>query len=848
MTAPAAAPTTTSLPSAPRRPLQAVRLWLWLPLSLVIAAILVFSLMLVVQYQQFEQDLQRFAQQSVHSELLESKRKIENLLRRHEDSALDQVLAELALNPEIRYAALTNDMGMVLAATDFSWRGEALRFLAPDFPEALFAQVQRDSRNTITPHLRQQQLWALAPITMGLHQGELRTQRQGLLLLSYDLRPRIALAWSLVRQRALAFSVLVLLAAGVMAALGRWLVMRPVKMLQESMQRIGRYDFSQPLQWRGKGEFRTLGTALQAMADQLQHSRHAWQESQARYRQLADAAFEAIIIHDGQTILDVNTAAEQLLLHPTGSLVGHSIFSIMPQQEQIRARERIKQHEESTWVVEFMDTQGQHIPCQLKVRERALSNGQIVRICAMRDLREQLAAEQQILQLSQFDPLTGLCNRQYLSQRVQNEIALVSQQSGRRAALITIGLNGFKNINDSLGMAVGDQVLRTAAQRLTQLQTQGQTLGRVHSDTFALLITDIPGTLEVASSHAQACTEALLESLAQPLQLQERLLHPHASAGIVMIPNDSQDAAELLREAETAMHQAKTEGHSRIHFFAHSLQEAASTRLMLRSELRHALNHPPGGLLLHYQPQLNGQGQLIGVEALVRWQHPERGFMPPDAFISEAEASGLIVPLGQWVLEEAISCLLRWQNDPACAPWAKTLSMAVNVSPRQFREPDFVEQVRHALESSGVNPSCIELELTESVVADDIEATLQKMAQICDLGLCFALDDFGTGYSSLAYLKRLPIDVLKIDRSFVMDIDAAEQHEQETGKRPAVLIDAIVSMAHQLELQVLAEGVETEAQVQRLQQVGCDMFQGYFFSRPLPEAALRTWALERQPA
>ena len=235
---------------------------------------------------------------------------------------------------------------------------------------------------------------------------------------------------------------------------------------------------------------------------------------------------------------------------------------------------------------------------------------------------------------------------------------------------------------------------------------------------------------------------------------------------------------------------------------------------------------------------------MHGVEALVRWQHPRRGLIPPGAFIAEAEASGLIIPLGHWVLQEAATTLRRWQNDNAHAAWAQPLTMAVNVSPRQFREPDFVDRVCAILEQLGLNALSLELELTETVVADDLDATLEKMQQLRRYGVRFALDDFGTGYSSLSYLKRLPIDTLKIDRSFVMDIDAPTPAVLG-GKRPAVLIEAIIAMAHQLDMQVLAEGVETPAQLAHLKASGCDIFQGYFFSKPLPEAQLQPWAAAR---
>jgi diguanylate cyclase (GGDEF)-like protein len=492
-----------------------------------------------------------------------------------------------------------------------------------------------------------------------------------------------------------------------------------------------------------------------------------------------------------------------------------------------------------------MNAQGDRIPCECSVRQRE-SDGQVVRAVAARDIRERLAAEAEIRQLAHFDALTGLCNRRLLLEQVTQELVEVERHQ-RRAALAVLNLNAFQSVNDSLGMAAGDTVLRTVARRLSALQSQGQTLARVDGDSFALLLTGLDGSLEVASARAARDIEILLAAIAEPIEVDGHTLHLNAGAGLVMIPNDSSEPLELLREAETAMHLAKEARDSRVRFFAHALQEAASSRLALRNDLRGALKQsahgePPHPLLLHYQPQVDAHGQLQGVEALVRWQHPVRGLIPPGAFIAEAEASGLIVPLGNWVLEEAANCLRRWQSNETTQAWAQHLSMAVNVSPRQFREPDFIARIEDVLERVGINALSLELELTESVVADDLESTLEKIEVLRRLGVRFALDDFGTGYSSLSYLKRLPIDTLKIDRSFVMDIDAPEQ--TQSGKRPAVLINAIVAMAHQLDLHVLAEGVETPTQLARLVQVGCDSFQGYHFSRPLPESALCAWAAQ----
>lgn len=829
-------------PAGTPHTVRVFNLRLWLPLSLIIASAVMTLILIADQQRHYAQDLQRFADHTAHAELLETQRALETVLRRSDGSGTVGIVSQLGLNPAIAQAALVGPDGKVIAATRFAWKGRTATEHIPGYPEDAVRQVRRAQRELLTLDRAQLRLTAVAPVTMGLQSGEVRATRQGVLWIDYDLRPVAAETWDQLRTQAVVLAMAVLLGSLGLLALARWGILRPVAALRAGMERIGAGDFTHLPRLQGSGDFHDLGQALQKMANELQARNTALAESEARFRQLSDASFEAIILHENGRITDANAAADRLMGVAPGGLVGTAILSWVSPPFLERTIQRTTQGMEGVWEVDLQDAQGQTIPCECSVRRRQLDNRQ-VRVVAVRDICTRLAAEAEIRQLAHFDALTGLSNRRSLLEQVVQELAAADLQP-RRAALATININAFQSVNDSLGMAAGDTVLRTMARRLSALQSQGQRLARVDGDTFALLLCDLQGDLNQASAEAARTIERLLAAIAEPLEVQGQVLHLSAGAGVVMIPNDSCDAPELLREAETAMHRAKDAGDSRVYFFAHALQEAASERLALRSDLRRALEAKPAPLLLHYQPQVDSQGRLAGVEALVRWQDPRRGLVSPVHFIPEAEASGLIVPLGNWVLEEAATTLHRWQNDPACTPWATKLTMAVNVSARQFREADFIGRIESLIARVGIDAFALELELTESVLVDDLEATLEKMAQLRRHGVRFALDDFGTGYSSLAYLKRLPIDVLKIDRSFTMDIDAPEHSGQ--GKRPAVLIDAIVAMAHQLDLRVLAEGVETLAQQERLLRSGCDLFQGYRFSRPLPEAEFRAWAAAQQ--
>ncbi len=829
---------TVPTPEPAPHPIHAVRLRLWLPMVVIGVSLLAFAVLLFMEWRAFDNNLQRFAHVIARDKLLHNQRDLEAVIRRGDGTGADGVVTELPLDPTIDRAVLVDDNNQVLSSTRLAWKGKAAATVVPEWPADLIEQARTSQREVLDLSITQRRLLALAPVALALRPGQVRAQRQGVLLIVFDLTPLVARTWGHFRAQALFFCAVVLTLAAVVLWSLRQRVLQPMQALRQAMQGIGQGDFSHLPQWRGRGDFQQLGQALQDMAHQLQTQRQALQESEARFRQLADAAFECVLLHEKGTIIDANTPAEQLMGVPPGGLIGRSFLSLIAPHDRESVQQRIMQGVVGSWAMDVVDAAGTTIPTECNVRERPVGHSTL-RTVAVRDIRQRLAAEAEIRQLALFDALCGLPNRRNILDKVREELA-EAELHPRRAALATFNLDAFQSINDSLGMATGDAVLRAVARRLNPLLQQGQTLARVDGDTYALLICNLHGDLETASALAARSVERLLMAITEPLEVDGHTLHLSAGAGVVMIPNDSRDPPELLREAETAMHKAKASTGNRVYFFAHELQEAASARLALRTDLKRALGLPDQ-LLLHYQPQISAQGELIGVEALARWQHPVRGLVSPIHFIPEAEASGLIVPLGQWVLKEAARCLQRWRQAQSGQPWAQNLSMAVNVSPRQFREADFVQRVQDVVGEVGIDAVSLELELTESVVAEDLEATLEKMEELRCLGVRFALDDFGTGYSSLAYLKRLPIDTLKIDRSFVMDIDAPAQ--PHTGKRPAVLIEAIVAMAHQLDLRVLAEGVETPAQLERLRHAGCDIFQGYHFSRPLHEVALRNWAM-----
>lgn len=451
-------------------------------------------------------------------------------------------------------------------------------------------------------------------------------------------------------------------------------------------------------------------------------------------------------------------------------------------------------------------------------------DGEVYALCGIStDITQRKAMEDEIRQLAFYDPLTGLPNRRLLIDRLQQQLAN-SARGGRGGALLFIDLDNFKTLNDTFGHDRGDELLRHVARRLSLCVRDGDTVARLGGDEFVVMLGDLGASVEEAASRARLVGEKILDRLGQPYTLGDQVQFSTPSIGVTVFIDNLFSVDDLLRQADLAMYQAKAAGRNTMSFFDPEMQAALTARSALESDLRLGLQL--GQFVLYYQAQVDAAGCLIGAEALIRWQHPARGLVAPGEFIPLAEETGLILPLGAWVLQSACEQLCRWALQPATA----LLGLAINVSARQFRQADFVDQVVAALERSGADPRRLKLELTESLLLADVDDTIAKMAALKARGVGFSLDDFGTGYSSLAYLKRLPLDQLKIDRSFVRDL--------LTDPNDAAIAHAIITLAESLGLMVIAEGVETAAQRDCLASHGCRAYQGYFFGRPGPVEAL----------
>ncbi len=448
-------------------------------------------------------------------------------------------------------------------------------------------------------------------------------------------------------------------------------------------------------------------------------------------------------------------------------------------------------------------------------------------IATQTDITERKAAEEQILNLAFYDPLTGLPNRRLLTDRLQLALAS-STRSGYEGALLLIDLDYFKTLNDTLGHDKGDMLLVQTAERISHCVREEDTVARLGGDEFVVMLKGLSAERLEAARQTKTVATKILDAISRPHDLDGQEYLGSASIGITLFSADD-NLEELMKRADMAMYNAKAAGRNGLCFFDPAMQAEITARVALEAELRSALRLQQ--FVLYYQPQLDSQGQTTGAEALVRWQHAERGLVPPVTFIPLAEETGLILPLGSWVLETACHQLNLWSTDPTTAK----LVLAVNVSAGQLHQDDFVEQVVATLEQTGVNPCRLKLEITESHLLDNIEDCITKMNRLRALGVRFSLDDFGTGYSSLTYLKRLPLEQLKIDQSFVRDV--------VSNPNDAAIARTIVALAHSLSLNVIAEGVETQEQRDFLAENDCHAYQGYLFSRPLPIAEFGAFLL-----
>lgn len=576
-------------------------------------------------------------------------------------------------------------------------------------------------------------------------------------------------------------------------------------------------------------------TVLQAKRLQ---SEQALRDSESKLRAMINGALDAIVTIDEQgRIVEFNPAAEHIFGYRREAVMGRMLVDVIIPVSQrgaywdIYSRlSRGGKHRIFGRRLELtaVRADGNEFPVELTITS-SIDQGLPYVTGFIRDISEKKRAEQDIRNLAFFDPLTGLPNRRLLMDRLQQALAS-SSRTKKYGAIMFIDLDNFKIINDSRGHDYGDLLLVEVARRLRHCVRVEDTASRLSGDEFVLILEALGTEALKSAKEARLVAEKILQSVQQSYRLKDVEYHNSGSIGICLFNGNETSVEELLKRADTAMYQAKAAGRNTLKFHDPQMQKTLEMRMELESQLRTALLNQQ--FLLLYQPQVDVSRRMFCAEVLLRWNHPERGWLSPTEFITTAEESGLIIPIGHWVLYQACTQLKAWADKERGAE----LLLAVNVSARQFRQPNFVEEIRQILVQTGANPELLKLELTESVVLDNVSDAIHKMQELRRMGVRFAMDDFGTGYSSLAYLKRLPLTQVKVDQSFVRDI-AADAND-------AAIVQAIIAMSDTLGLEVIAEGVETEEQFELLRQYGCEQFQGFLFGRPVTLTALESVLIE----
>ncbi|MBK8174027.1 MAG: EAL domain-containing protein [Rhodospirillales bacterium] len=544
-------------------------------------------------------------------------------------------------------------------------------------------------------------------------------------------------------------------------------------------------------------------------------------ESETRAKRLADAALESIVLHDETTVLDANRAFTELVGLDLRDVLGRDLLShIAPEHREFVAT-RIRAEGVDFFEAAIVHADGELVQTEMRSRPFLLGD-RYVQMTSLRDISERKLAEARILHLAHYDTLTGLANRVLFRDRLDQALAIARREK-RSIAVLCLDLDRFKDVNDTLGHSAGDRLLQEAASRLLGCLRESDTLARLGGDEFSVIMTQPSG-----EGGTSGCAQRIIDALSTPFDLDGCEAHVGASVGIAFGgATVADDPDTLLRNADLALYRAKTEGRGTFRFFAEELNVRLQTRKAMESDLRRGLveNH----FDLVYQPQVELlSGHLVGVEALLRWRCPTRGLMMPSDFIPLAEESGLILPIGEWVLRTACRQATAWPS----------LRVAINLSPAQFRRSGFEHIVAEALAESGLDPSRLELEITESILLQDTDANLETLKRIKQLGVRIVMDDFGTGYSSLSYLRRFNFDKIKIDRSFVRDLDLCED--------ASAIVRAVLRLGRTLGVKTNAEGVETAEQVDFLLSERCDEVQGFHFSGPI--TAVEIDAILRSPS
>ncbi|OAI19288.1 diguanylate cyclase [Methylomonas koyamae] len=714
-------------------------------------------------------------------------------------SGLQEIVQSTSAYPAVLYAIVVDLGGHILAHNDKSKIGMYLS----DLPSSSAAPELRQTVGTID---------VLSPIILGKKQV-------GWVRIGLDRRPFNARLTKIKRNGLLYILVSIGISALLVTLASRFLTRRlyAIQKVADAVQ-FGRPDVRVELS--GNDEAAKLARQFNGMLDSLN-------QREQQLRSFYELNLVGLtIISPEKDWIRINDCLCRMLEYSEAELRDMT-WAQLTHSDDLAADEaqfnRMLANEIDGYSLEkrFISRSGKSVPVQLVVGCVRKPDRSVDYVTAMvQDITEHKHFESEIRNLAFYDPLTNLPNRRMLSDRLKQAIVSCAR-NGKVAALLFLDLDNFKALNDTLGHATGDLLLQQVAQRLSAAVRECDTVARLGGDEFVVMLENLSAYPMEAIKHAQLIANKIMTTLNQSYQLDQHTYNNTPSIGVVLFDGSEQlSHDDLLKQADIAMYQAKKAGRNSIRCFDPRMQESINNRVALEADLQHAID--TGQFILHYQSQLDHCGNIIGAEALIRWQHAQGHLLLPSEFIELAEETGLILPIGQWVIDTACRVIMSWQHCES----KKHLVLSVNVSAKQFQQTEFVSAVKAAVQKHGINPERLKLELTESMLLSDIGETIAKMKALREIGVRFSLDDFGTGFSSLQYLKRLPLDQLKIDKSFVRDI------AEDANDR--AIIRTIIAMAHTLKLDVIAEGVETAMQRQLLIDYGCNHFQGYLFSKPQP--------------
>jgi len=581
----------------------------------------------------------------------------------------------------------------------------------------------------------------------------------------------------------------------------------------------------------GSGSDQTFTAFIRDISER-KRAQEELEKREQRFRALVEKSWSGVALLDENLAFTYSGAStERLVGYDDRQLIGTSILGYVHPRERPTVRDLFRNlaasaaNSEATGELRFLHKDGSWVWLEGFAQNLLHDPAVGAIVINYRDITQRKQAEKQLEYQAYYDALTGLPNRLLFRDRVVNAIAHACRNR-YGVAVMYLDLDHFKLVNDGLGHSIGDQLLSQVADRLQALIRASDTISRHGGDEFTILLNDVGNSDSVA-----AVAHKLLQSLVRPFRVERHVLFVTASVGISLFPNDGEDVETLLRAADSAMYRAKELGRNQAQLFTASMNERYERRLALEQSLHHALEREQ--LELHYQPVLDrSRRHVTAVEALIRWNHPQRGLVPPSDFIPLAEETGLIVPIGEWVTRHVCRQLREWHD-----AGLTDLKAAINISAPQLQQPTFVAVVRDALRANGVPASALQIEITETAAVQNIDLTMQVLAALKELGVGIAIDDFGTGQSSLVYLTRFPIDIVKVDRTFVNDVT--------TDDSAAAIVSYVINLAHALRLEVVAEGVETEEQYAFLRLAACDKVQGYLFARPMPASDVAEFV--RQP-